>query len=159
MPPQANRAGDDMDDGIFEHEIRVGWGDCDPAKIAYTGKLPMFALEAIEAWWEHHLGGDGWFQMELDRNVGTPFVHMSLDFRSPVTPRHRLICRVRPTRLGQTSIAFRVEAFQGGRLSFEGDFVCVFTVAREFRKAPPPDDIRAIVEDRIRAGAGLPAAQ
>ena len=23
--------------------------------------------------------------MELDRNVGTPFVHMSLDFRAPVT--------------------------------------------------------------------------
>lgn len=78
----------------FVYEIRVGWGDCDPARIAYTGRLPAFALEAIDAWWEHHLDGDGWYQMELDRGTGTPFVHMSIDFRSPVTPRHRLMCEV-----------------------------------------------------------------
>lgn len=134
---------------VFEHEIRVTWGDCDPARIAYTGRLPMFALDAINAWWEHHLG-EGWYQMELDRNVGTPFVHMALNFRLPVTPRHRLICRVWPTRLGETSVAFHVEARQNGELSFEGDFVCVFTVARYFRKSPPPNDIRAIVEAEIR---------
>ena len=93
---------------VFEHEIRVGWGDCDPARIAYTGRLPVFALEAIDAWWEHVLGGDGWYQLELDRGFGTPFVHLSLDFRAPVTPRHRLKCEVWPTRLGRTSISFRM---------------------------------------------------
>ena len=45
------------------HEIRVTWGDCDPARIAYTGRLPWFALDAINAWWEEQLGGDGWFEM------------------------------------------------------------------------------------------------
>lgn len=139
-----------MTQSVFEHVIRVTWGDCDPARIAYTGRLPAFALEAINAWWEHHLGGDGWYQMELDRNVGTPFVHMSLNFRSPVTPRHPLVCSVWPTRLGETSVGFRVEARQDGTLCFEGDFVCVFIVAREFRKSPPPADIRAIVEAQLR---------
>lgn len=139
-----------MDEGIFEHEIRVTWGDCDPARIAYTGRLPMFALDAIDAWWEHHLDGDGWFQMELDRGFGTPFVSMSLDFRSPVTPRHRLKCKVWPTRLGNTSIAFHVEASQGGKLSFEGDFVCVFVVPLEFKKRSPPDEIRTLIESKIR---------
>ena len=139
-----------MTQDVFEHVIRVTWGDCDPARIAYTGRLPAFALEAINAWWEHHLGGDGWYQMELDRNVGTPFVHMSLNFRSPVTPRHPLVCRVWPTKLGDTSVGFRVEASQDGKLSFEGDFVCVFIIAREFRKNPPPADIRAIVEAQLR---------
>lgn len=138
-----------MAGAVFEHEIRVTWGDCDPARIAYTGRLPMFALDAINAWWEHHLG-DGWYQMEIDRNVGTPFVHMALDFRSPVTPRHRLICRVWPTRLGETSIGFRVEASQGGKPSFSGDFVCVFIIADQFRKSPPPKDIRELVEAHLR---------
>ena len=110
----------------FEHVIGIGWGDCDPAKIVYTARIPGFALNAINAWWEHHLDGDGWFQMELDRNVGTPFVHMSLDFKSPITPRHRLICKVWPSRLGDTSISFRVDGFQDGTLCFEGKFVCVF---------------------------------
>ena len=43
------------DDAAFTHEIRVGWGDCDPARIAYTGHIPGWALQAIDAWWEAHL--------------------------------------------------------------------------------------------------------
>jgi acyl-CoA thioesterase FadM len=132
--------------GAFQHEIRVTWGDCDPAKIAYTARLPWFALDAINAWWEDRLGGDGWFQMELDRNVGTPFVHMSMDFKAPVTPRHRLICDVWPTRLGDTSIDFRVDGEQGGELCFSGLFTSVFIAADAFRKQPPPKEVRRIVE-------------
>ncbi len=133
----------------FVHPVHVSWGDCDPARIVYTGHLPRMALEAINAWWEHHLGGDGWYQMELDRGFGTPFVHMSMDFRSPVTPRHRLACEVRPTRLGETSIAFAVTGRQDGKVCFEGRFVCVFVKAGDFSKQPPPEDIRAIVAPLI----------
>lgn len=132
----------------FEHEIRVSWGDCDPANIVYTGRLPMFALEAINAWWEDHTG-NGWYQMELDRNVGTPFVSMKLDFRVPITPRHRLICRVWPARLGETSVEFRVDGYQAGTLCFEGTFVCVFVTSDTFAKARPPKDIRDLVLSHI----------
>ena len=128
----------------FTHEIRVTWGDCDPAKIVYTARIPWFALDAINAWWEAHLGG-GWYQMELDRNVGTPFVHMSLDFRAPITPRHRLICEVKPLKLGTSSITFGVNGTQDGTLCFEGKFVCVFITADRFEKRAAPDDIRDIV--------------
>lgn len=133
----------------FIHEIRISWGDCDPARIAYTARLPWFALDAINAWWEHHLDGDGWFQLELDRNVGTPFVHMSLDFHAPVTPRHRLHCHVRPTRLGNTSVEFRVDGYQDRKICFEGKFVCVFAIADTFKKCPPPSDLRQIIETAI----------
>lgn len=129
----------------FEHEIRVAWGDCDPAQIVYTARLPWFALDAINAWWEHHLGGDGWYQLELDRGIGTPFVHMSLDFRAPVTPRHRLLCRVWPNRLGDTSVGFHVEGLQAGRLCFEGNFVCVFVIAQQLRKIAPPPELRDLI--------------
>lgn len=129
----------------FEHVIRVTWGDCDPARIAYTGRLPWFALDAINAWWEDKLGGDGWFQMELDRNVGTPFVRLEMDFSRPVTPRHRLSCFVWPVHLGETSIAFRVDAEQDGKLCFSTRTVSVFIVADQFSKQRPPADIREIV--------------
>ena len=132
----------------FEHEIRVTWGDCDPARIAYTARLPWFALDAINAWWEQHLG-DGWYQMEIDRNIGTPFVKMAMDFRAPVTPRHRLRCAVWPTRLGGSSIAFHVEGRQAGTLCFHGDFVCVFVTADNFKKTAPPPDIRALVQAQL----------
>jgi 4-hydroxybenzoyl-CoA thioesterase len=129
----------------YTHEIRVTWGDCDPARIAYTARIPWFALDAINAWWEHHLGGDGWFQMELDRNLGTPFVNMNIDFRAPITPRHRLVCDVAPSRLGDTSISFRVNGFQDGILCFEGRFTCVFIVANTFHKTRPPAEIAEMI--------------
>jgi len=135
-----------MPDPYF-HEIRVSWGDCDPARIAYTGRLPAFALEAIDGWWEHVLGGDGWFQMEIDRNLGTPFVNLSMDFRRPVTPRHRLLCEVRPIRLGGTSITFEVTGRQDSQICFEGRFTCVFIVADAFRKQSPPPEIRALIAE------------
>lgn len=133
----------------FSHEIRVSWADCDPARIAYTGRIPYFALDAIDAWWEHHLGG-GWYQMELDRNTGTPFVHMSLDFTAPITPRHRLICKVWPSKLGTKSIEFRVDGYQDGTLCFTGRFVNVFVVADGFKSQPAPPEIRSLVEPLLR---------
>ncbi len=133
----------------YEHIIRITWGDCDPANIVYTARIPWFALDAINGWWEHHTG-DGWFQMELDHNVGTPFVSMKLDFRAPITPRHRLICRVWPNRLGDTSVGFHVEGWQDDVLCFDGDFINVFTQADAFKKRKPPERLRLIVEQNLR---------
>lgn len=137
----------------WQHEIRVAWGDCDPARIAYTARIPAWCLDAINAWWEEHFGG-GWYQMELDHDFGTPFVHMRIDFRAPVTPRHRLICAVAPTRLGDTSIDWRVAGSQDGTLCFEGHFTCVFTRASTFTKAPPSEAVRALIRRHLESPAG-----
>lgn len=133
-----------------QHVVGITWGDCDPAKIVYTGRLPWFALDAINGWWEKHLDGDGWFQMETDHNVGTPFVRLEMDFRNPVTPRHDLVCHVWPVKLGDTSIAFRVDGEQDGKLCFSTRTVSVFITANTFTKAPPPEVIREMVEREIR---------
>ncbi len=133
----------------YRHDIRVTWGDCDPARIAYTGRLPWFTLDAINAWWEDHLG-QGWYQLELDRNVGTPFVRLEMDFKAPVTPRHQLICHVWPSRLGESSIEFRVDGEQDGRLCFAARTVSVFIVADAFQKRHPPQDIRDLLEPFLR---------
>lgn len=149
--PRGDLLVEERPNNAHRHGIRVTWGDCDPARIAYTARLPWFALDAINAWWETNLGGDGWYQMELDRNVGTPFVRLEMDFRNPVTPRHELICHVWPVHLGKTSIAFRVDAEQDGKLCFSSRSVCVFTIADKFQKQPPPDEIRKIVERHLTA--------
>lgn len=132
--------------GAHQHLVRVTWGDCDPAMIVYTGRLPCFALDAINGWWEHQLDGDGWFQMEIDRNVGTPFVRLEMDFRHPVTPRHNLICYVWPVHLGNTSVAFRVDGMQDGVVCFSSRSVNVFTAADTFTKRTPPEELRQVVE-------------
>lgn len=139
-----------MTDTPFVHPINVTWGDCDPARIAYTARLPYFALDAINAWWEHHFDGMGWFQMEIDNNIGTPFVNLAMDFRSPVTPRHTLMCETFPTRLGDKSITFGIKAYQNEVLCFEGSFTCVFTIADEFRSQSAPEAFRRVIEPLVR---------
>ncbi len=144
MDDQPSNNGSNSDQ-CFIHTIRVGWADCDPARIVYTGRLPAFALEAIDAWWETRVGA-GWFEMNIDRNVGSPFVHLSLDFLAPVTPRHRLQCEVALIGLGETSVRFHVTGTQNSVVCFQGNFVEVFIDAARFVKAPPPADIRAKIE-------------
>ena len=129
----------------FTHEITVTWADCDPAAIAFTGRIPYWALEAIDAFWRDVVGVD-WYALNLDLNYGTPFVHMSLDFSAPVTPRHRLICRVVVERVGTTSISFRVTGSQDGTDCFTGRFTSVFVISDQMRPTAPPPDIRARLE-------------
>jgi 4-hydroxybenzoyl-CoA thioesterase len=136
----------------YVHEISVGWGDCDPARIAYTANIPAWALKAIEGWWQAHLDGDGWYQMELDRGWGTPFVHMDMDFRAPVTPRHKLFCEVVPTRLGARSISFHVTGSQDGSPCFNGNFTCAFITAGSLETRPAPPEVRALVEPMLAGG-------
>jgi 4-hydroxybenzoyl-CoA thioesterase len=144
-PTIGNGGLDERDLSPFVHPIRVRWGDCDPAAIAYTPNIPAWALEAIEAWWEH-LAGIDWYHINLDRNVGTPFVHMSLDFTAPITPRHLLECQVVLKRRGNSSVTHRVRGYQNGVLCFEGKFVSVFVDAKEMTPRTPPPDILSAIE-------------
>lgn len=128
----------------LKHSIRVHWGDCDPAKIAYTANIPAWALKAIEAWWEHNAGFD-WYRISLDRKIGTPFVHMKMDFRSPVTPRHILECEVVLKRLGHRSLTLTVMGYQNGVLCFEGEFVQVFVEIDRMKPRTLPSDILASI--------------
>ena len=134
-----------MADKQFIHTIRVGWSDCDPALIAYTGRIPYFALEAIDCWWENAVG-DGWYQLNMDRNIGTPFVHMSLDFRAPITPRHRLECEVSLIKIGNSSLRFSVVGRQNGVLCFEGEFVNVMVIADSMKPQKPSVEFMAKLE-------------
>ena len=70
---------------------------------------------------------------------------MSLDFFAPVTPRHPLVQYVWPVRLGESSIEFRVDGEQDGRLCFSGRFVSVFIAVKDFRKRPPPEEVRTLL--------------
>lgn len=103
------------------------------------------ALEAIEAWWKANLGMD-WYEMVVDRDFGLPFVHMSTDFRAPVTPRHKLVCEVRLLRVGRSSVRFGVRGLQNGVFCFEGEFVEAAVAAAAHEKTALPPEMRAALE-------------
>ncbi len=137
-------------DGVFTCEHKVGWGDCDPARIAYTSRLPDYGVRTIDAWWEHLLGY-GWFEMNLEHGFGTPFVHLSCDFRAPVTPKHPLICQLKPVRLGNSSLEFDFAGYQNDVHCYDGRFISAFFDAATHKKIPAPAHVRALIEPLVAA--------
>ena len=127
--------------GPFVHDITVGWGDCDPAQIAYTANIPAWSLQAIEAWYRACLGVD-WYAINLDNGFGTPFVHLDFDMVSPVTPRAVLACKVYVRRIGRSSLAHRVECFQDDVLCFTGQTVAAFVAANRMQPVSIPPNMR-----------------
>jgi 4-hydroxybenzoyl-CoA thioesterase len=131
----------------FVHRRRILWGETDAARIAYTARFLDFAMEATEAWFVERMG-TGWYELNLDLGIGTPFVHASLDFRSPVTPRDTLESTVLLTRLGGSSLRFAVagRADGGTRLVYEGRLACVFVDNKVMRPIPVPERFRPALE-------------
>ena len=124
---------------LFTHHRKIVWADTDPADIAYTGRFPNFALEAIEAWCADRLGFD-WFQMHDKLGGGTPFVHMSMDFRASLRAGNALATTVALRRAGRSSLEFSVTGrLADGTVSFEGKFVCVFVDDATHRSRPIPE--------------------
>lgn len=136
--------------GPFVHSISVGWGDCDPAQIAYTARIPAWGLDALEAWYRACLGV-GWFEINMDHGIGTPFVSLAFDFASPVTPRAPLDCAVFVTRIGRSSLSHRIEGAQAGTPCFAGTTTAAFVDASRLKAIAIPPNMRR----RIGAYADL----
>ena len=76
-----------------------------------------------------------------------PFVHVELDFRSPLTPRDTLETEVRLARLGGSSLTFAVTGRVGERGAFEGRLVCAFVdvTGPSMRPVPVPPRFRPLL--------------
>ncbi|NKB76229.1 MAG: acyl-CoA thioesterase [Gammaproteobacteria bacterium] len=129
--------------------VTVGWGDCDPAQIAYTARIPAWALTAIEAWYVHCFSVN-WFDMNIHRGIGTPFVSLGCDFRSPVTTNYPLKMTVYVSRLGNASLSHLVEGFQNNVLCFTAKTTAAFADAKKMESMPIPKNMRLNIENYVR---------
>ncbi|RWR27915.1 acyl-CoA thioesterase [Sinirhodobacter populi] len=139
----------------FQWQRRVGFGDCDPAGIAYTGTLSNLALEALDVFWEEMLDGKGWYRMNTEYGFGMPFVHMEMDFKAPVIPGTPLVFSVAPEAVGRSSVRLHLSAEQGGVLRFTASFVSVFVTTPGMEKIPVPEIVRAALARRFGPDAGI----
>jgi 4-hydroxybenzoyl-CoA thioesterase len=140
-------------DALFVHHRRIIWADTDPAQIAYTGRFPHFALEAIEGWCNDRLGLD-WFQMHRQLGGDTPFVHMDMDFRASLRAGDALASTVALRRSGRSSMEFSVVGrLADGTVSYEGKFVCAFVDDATHRSRPIPERFREAVARELALAA------
>jgi acyl-CoA thioesterase FadM len=126
------------------HPLTIGWGDCDPAQIAYTANIPSWGLIAIEAWYKYCLGVN-WYELNLHHGIGTPFVSLAFEFQSPVMPLSALEVEVRVSRTGNSSLSHGVIGRQRGTDCFRGKTTAAFVEAAPMKTMPIPPNIRASI--------------
>jgi acyl-CoA thioesterase FadM len=131
----------------FVHRRDIFWGDTDPAKIAYTGRFSDFVLEAIESFYRDRLGTD-WFAITLDEDLGTPFVHLEFNFKSPVTPREPLAITVLVAKVGRSSVDYRLIArgANSGDVRFTAAATNVWVRQSAMKAISIPDKYRVVLE-------------
>lgn len=142
----------------FVHRRRISWGETDAARIAYTARFLDFAMEAIEAWFHDRLG-QSFYEFNVDECIGTPFVRVELDFRSPLTPRDVLETEVLLLRLGRSSLHIGVTGRVGQRLAYEGRLVCAFVDvgSSKMRPIPVPEKYLAALQREVALAAARSA--
>lgn len=125
---------------------RIRFGESDAATIAYTGNFPLYALEAIEDWFE--LWGDhDWYDLNVKHGFGTPFVNITMDLKAPLRPREVVAMTVTLPKVGTSSMTFQVDGVRpDGVLSFTSTLVCVTAHPAEQRTIPIPAALRARID-------------
>ena len=135
------------------------WSETDAAQIVYTVRFVDYAMDAIEGWFENVLNL-GWFQMNTEMDMGTPFVKIEMEMKAPLTPHDQLESRVLVERLGRSSLTFDVQGLRNReKVCFESRLVCAMVRKSTMQSMPVPDDLRQRVDAYMLECARQPSTR
>lgn len=130
----------------YIHRRVPGWSDTDAAQIVYTVRFVDYAMEAIEGWFRDVMQLD-WYRMNTELDMGTPFVKIEMDIKSPLTPKDELESCVLVEEMGRSSLVFNVTGRRSdSQISFESKFVCSMVRKSTMRSISIPQNLRENVE-------------
>lgn len=136
----------------IEYVRQPQWSETDAAQIIFTGRIGDYVIEAIDHFMREVVQ-ISWFEMNIDHNIGTPFVSLSYDIYKPITPRGNIRCAVLVEKLGNSSVIFHIEIYlEDGSKAVDGRSVNVFVDNRTMKKVDIPTDIRARIQSYMDAG-------
>lgn len=148
MDMSENRVGNGGREGHapFVYRRRVRFGDSDAAQIIYVVRLFDYAMEAMEGWFSQIAGHD-WYVINTQRDMGTPFVHTTMNVRSALKPGDYVNVAVFVVSAGRSSIRFAVVGRRdSGEVAFESEWVCAVTDTRNMQSMDIPTDLRRTIE-------------
>jgi len=138
---------------MYIHRRTIRFGETDAARIVYTVRFFDYALDAIDSWYADVLGAD-WYALNTTRGMTCPFVHAELDFTAPLRPGDLLETSVAVSRMGRSSLSFRVEGNVRGVTAFVGDFTVVFTGLATMKSMAIPGEFVDKIDQYRQACAG-----
>ena len=129
----------------FDTQLKVRFGDVDPAGIVYFPKIFDYIHEAFEDLWEEHIDVR-YYHMLLERGIGYPLVHSDVNFHAPLHFGDRPIVRVTCFKLGRSSIGLRYRFILGETTCVEARMTVVCVRLKNLETIDIPADYRAKFE-------------
>lgn len=131
------------------------WSETDAAQIVYTVRFVDYAMEAIEGWFRNVMKLD-WFRMNTELDMGTPFVKIDMDIKTPLVPYDELETCVLVEKMGRSSLTFNVIGRRNGEeTSFESRFICSMVRKSTMQSIAIPDEQRENVNNYIKECAAV----
>lgn len=129
---------------IFHHPIRIEFNHCDPAGIVFYPRYFEMTNSTVETFFRE-VAGHSYAAMMAQRE-GVPTARLEVNFHAPSRLEEVLDWQLTVTRLGTSSVAFRLQAQCDGTTRLTADLTLVYVTAQG-RPQPWPQPIR----DRITA--------
>jgi len=136
--------------GTFNTQLKVRFGDVDPAGIVYFPKIFDYIHEAFEDLWEDHVDVR-YYHMLLEEGIGYPLVHSNVDFKSPLHFGDRPVVRVTCFKLGKSSIGLRYRFLRGDTLCIEACMTVACVRLKGMQTIPIPEAYRAKFEELVES--------
>ncbi len=117
--------------------VRVRWVDTDASgRIHFTAAFRYFEVAEFE-----FLRALGVSHASAARAVDFPRVSVSATYKRPITVDDVIELRIRPGRVGTTSVTYLHEIFHDGELVIEGQVTAV-AIGRDGKPCPLPEPLR-----------------
>lgn len=112
--------------GSFIFPRRIGFGECDAARIYKTPRAIDFAVEALDAWYEAVLG-ISWADLVTRHDLYVTFVRIACEYLRPVTAGQTVHMRVSVVATEPTTITFlTIGEIDAGRPCFQATLIACF---------------------------------
>jgi len=100
----------------YVHKRRILFGDTDAAGIVYTSRFPDYCMQASEHWFRECLEID-WYDININGGMGTPVVHMELDFMASLIGGDELNVEVTVENFGNATVTLAFLGYKNTAVS------------------------------------------
>ena len=132
--------------GGFTVRQKVYFQHCDPAGIVFYPRYFEMINTVVEEWFAQRIGVP--FET-LHGSAAVPTVSINIDFHAPSRHGDVLEFRLKPVRIGRSSVDLAIEAYCEAEKRVSLKSTLVFTGKGSDRSSPWPDDIRARISHEL----------
>jgi len=132
----------------FTLQQKVRFQHCDPAGIVFYPRYFEMVTATVEEWFAQRLGVP-FETLHGPLGAAVPTVSMTVEFNAPSRLGDVLEFRLRPARIGRSSVGLSIAAYCGAEKRLSMESTLVFTRAGASKPDSWPEDLRARISREI----------